>query len=154
MRKWNKRIAVLAMGLLLASGPAGMGVQDYGMVAQAHSGRTDSSGGHRDTKNKSGLGPYHYHCGGYPAHLHENGVCPYGGTGTGAVQETAAASTSQPDTVKAVQQALKDKGYDCGEADGIAGSKTEEAVRKFQQDNGLTVDGVIGQEVKGALGIA
>lgn len=43
----------------------------------AHSGRTDSSGGHRDNKNKSGLGYYHYHCGGHPAHLHENGVCPY-----------------------------------------------------------------------------
>ena len=43
----------------------------------AHSGRTDSNGGHRDNKNKSGLGSYHYHCGGHPAHLHENGVCPY-----------------------------------------------------------------------------
>ncbi len=43
----------------------------------AHSGRTDSSGGHRDNKNKSGLGYYHYHCGGYPAHLHTNGICPY-----------------------------------------------------------------------------
>lgn len=46
-------------------------------VVSAHSGRTDSNGGHRDNKNKSGLGSYHYHCGGYPAHLHENGVCPY-----------------------------------------------------------------------------
>jgi len=43
----------------------------------AHSGRTDSRGGHRDNKNASGLGSYHYHCGGYPAHLHEDGVCPY-----------------------------------------------------------------------------
>lgn len=43
----------------------------------AHSGRTDSSGGHRDNKNKSGLGSYHYHCGGHEAHLHPNGVCPY-----------------------------------------------------------------------------
>lgn len=43
----------------------------------AHSGRTDSKGGHRDNKNKSGLGSYHYHCGGHPAHLHENGICPY-----------------------------------------------------------------------------
>jgi hypothetical protein len=43
----------------------------------AHSGRTDGSGGHRDNKNKSGLGYYHYHCGGYPAHLHVKGVCPY-----------------------------------------------------------------------------
>ena len=43
----------------------------------AHSGKTDSSGGHKDNKNKSGLGSYHYHCGGHPAHLHTNGVCPY-----------------------------------------------------------------------------
>lgn len=43
----------------------------------AHSGRTDSYGGHKDNQNKSGLGSYHYHCGGYPAHLHDNGVCPY-----------------------------------------------------------------------------
>lgn len=44
----------------------------------AHSGRTDASGGHHDYKNKSGLGSYHYHCGGYPPHLHPGGVCPYG----------------------------------------------------------------------------
>lgn len=47
------------------------------ITASAHSGRTDSSGGHRDNKNKSGLGSYHYHCGGYPAHLHKSGYCPY-----------------------------------------------------------------------------
>lgn len=47
------------------------------MTATAHSGRTDSNGGHRDNKNVSGLGSYHYHCGGYPAHLHQNGICPY-----------------------------------------------------------------------------
>lgn len=38
----------------------------------AHSGRTDSSGGHRD----SSTGEYHYHHG-YPAHQHPNGKCPY-----------------------------------------------------------------------------
>lgn len=48
----------------------------------AHSGRTDSNGGHKDKKNKSGLGSYHYHCGGHPAHLHTNGVCPYSTTKT------------------------------------------------------------------------
>lgn len=46
-------------------------------LVEAHSGRTDSQGGHHDYKNKSGLGSYHYHCGGHPAHLHKNGVCPY-----------------------------------------------------------------------------
>lgn len=48
-----------------------------GTNAYAHSGRTDSSGGHKDNKNQSGLGSYHYHCGGNPPHLHENGICPY-----------------------------------------------------------------------------
>ena len=43
--------------------------------AAAHPGRTDANGGHRDNKNKSGLGSYHYHCGSHPAHLHPNGVC-------------------------------------------------------------------------------
>lgn len=45
-----------------------------------HSGRTDANGGHKDNQNKSGLGSYHYHCGGYQAHLHPNGVCPYKNT--------------------------------------------------------------------------
>ena len=43
----------------------------------AHGGKTDGAGGHRDNQNKSGLGYYHYHCGGHPPHLHEDGVCPY-----------------------------------------------------------------------------
>ena len=43
----------------------------------AHSGKTDARGGHRDNKNYSGLGNYHYHCDGYPPHLHTNGVCQY-----------------------------------------------------------------------------
>ena len=42
----------------------------------AHPGRTDSSGGHHDYNNASGLGNYHYHHGN-PAHLHKDGLCPY-----------------------------------------------------------------------------
>lgn len=38
----------------------------------AHPGSTDEDGGHHD----SSTGEYHYHHG-YPAHQHENGVCPY-----------------------------------------------------------------------------
>ena len=46
------------------------------LTASAHPGGTDANGGHHDYNNVSGLGDYHYHHG-YPAHLHENGVCPY-----------------------------------------------------------------------------
>ena len=53
----------------------------------AHSGRTDSSGGHKDNKNVSGLGYYHYHHG-YGPHLHPGGVCPY------AVSRTSSSSSS------------------------------------------------------------
>lgn len=38
----------------------------------AHSGNTDSNGGHYNQST----GEYHYHHG-YPAHQHPNGVCPY-----------------------------------------------------------------------------
>lgn len=49
--------------------------------AYAHSGGLDRNGGHHDYNNRSGLGYYHYHCWGYPPHLHPGGVCPYrGGT--------------------------------------------------------------------------
>ena len=58
------------------------------LSAFAHGGRTDGSGGHKDNKNKSGLGYYHYHCGGYPAHLHTNGVCPYRGGGSSSYSST------------------------------------------------------------------
>ena len=54
-----------------------LSIISIGVNAYAHSGRTDSSGGHKDNNNKSGLGSYHYHCGGHEAHLHPNGVCPY-----------------------------------------------------------------------------
>ena len=36
----------------------------------------------------SGLGSYHYHCGGYPAHLHTNGVCPYTSNQSSTTVET------------------------------------------------------------------
>lgn len=42
------------------------------IIIDAHSGGTDSKGGHRD----SSTGTYHYHHG-YPAHQHTDGICPY-----------------------------------------------------------------------------
>ena len=45
------------------------------------------------------------------------------------------------DDVKNVQQTLKNKGYSVGVVDGIYGIKTAGAVRKFQEDNYLTITG-------------
>lgn len=77
MNKLTKRISLCILSGALIFTPAAAGIPDNAIVSEAHSGRTDSSGGHHDNKNASGLGSYHYHCGGHPAHLHEGGVCPY-----------------------------------------------------------------------------
>ena len=67
-----------------------------GISVSAHSGKTDANGGHRDNQNKSGLGSYHYHCGGHPAHLHNNGICPYASsTATQKSTKTTTTATSQ-----------------------------------------------------------
>ena len=58
---------------------------------------------------------------------------------------------SKGSDVKDLQERLNALGYDCGEADGVFGSKTEAAVRRFQADNGLVVDGVAGMATQEAL---
>ena len=76
-------ILLIALSIIL------IGVNVYG-----HSGRTDSRGGHKDNQNKSGLGSYHYHCGGHPAHLHTNGVCPYSPSSQSSKSSTSSSSSS------------------------------------------------------------
>jgi len=46
----------------------------------------------------------------------------------------------------AIQQALKKAGYYQGGLDGKIGSKTKQALRSFQKDNGLEPDGVCGRQ--------
>ncbi len=60
-------------------------------------------------------------------------------------------SGSKGDEVKKLQNALNAQGYDCGAADGIFGAKTEAAVRNFQSDHSLTVDGIAGKATQAAL---
>ena len=101
MKKYIKKIvSVLIIILIVLS----MQISVY-----SHSGRTDANGGHKDNQNKSGLGSYHYHCGGYPAHLHPNGVCPYSsssstyssgsGTSSSATSGSSSSSSSSSKTI-------------------------------------------------------
>ncbi len=53
--------------------------------------------------------------------------------------------------IRDAQKDLATLGYEVGDADGIAGRKTKAAVRKFQSDNGLVVDGIIGPMVREEL---
>ena len=51
---------------------------------------------------------------------------------------------SRGSDVTYLQQRLTAKGYSVGTIDGIFGIKTLEAVKAFQAENGLTVDGIVG----------
>ena len=110
----RKRILSFMVAVLIGLTCVSVVVPDVALTVEAHSGRTDARGGHKDNKNASGLGSYHYHCGGHPAHLHPNGVCPYA---AGSVQAAPAAqqgagvavqaqSATQPATQPAVQQSF------------------------------------------------
>jgi peptidoglycan hydrolase-like protein with peptidoglycan-binding domain len=48
--------------------------------------------------------------------------------------------------VRAVQERLSLLGYWPGDADGIYGPATEDAVKRFQTTNGLEVDGIVGRQ--------
>lgn len=55
--------------------------------------------------------------------------------------------------VSQLQRDLSAKGYlDATAVNGIFDEATEEAVKKFQQDNDLTVDGVVGPQTGQKLG--
>lgn len=55
--------------------------------------------------------------------------------------------------VRTIQEKLVRWGYFEGPVDGIYGSKTAAAVRRFQQQNGLSADGVAGAATLSALGM-
>ena len=56
-------------------------------------------------------------------------------------------------TVKRVQQALNERGYDCGTPDGSSGKKTRKAIEDFQKSEGLEVTGAIDDRLWEALGM-
>lgn len=68
-------------------------------------------------------------------------------------QETLSQRGSRGSEVRQIQTKLKSWGYYTGSVDGIYGKLTEDAVRKFQRYNNLTVDGIAGPNTLSAMGI-
>ncbi len=60
---------------------------------------------------------------------------------------------STGDDVKKLQEELNKYGYGL-DTDGIFGVKTQSAVRDYQKNNGLSVDGIVGQKTWGKLNAA
>jgi N-acetylmuramoyl-L-alanine amidase len=55
------------------------------------------------------------------------------------------------DDVLTLQERLLELGYDAGRSNGLFGAQTEAALRNFQRDYGLTIDGICGPETVRAL---
>lgn len=106
------------------------------LFTEAHPGRTDSNGGHYVRTAGWGyeVGSYHYHNG-------------------GPSKNKPKESPKYSNDMKRIQERLNELGYDCGEADGIKGPQTEQAIKNFQSDNGLEPDGIVGPATRSALGI-
>jgi peptidoglycan hydrolase-like protein with peptidoglycan-binding domain len=69
---------------------------------------------------------------------------------------TARRSTQREPTqerYKEIQQALADKGYFRGEADGTWGPESVDALKRFQREQNLTEDGKLGSLSLIALGL-
>ena len=60
---------------------------------------------------------------------------------------------SRGDEVKKIQDKLKRWGYYSGSVDGIYGTQTVDAVKKFQRKNGLSADGIAGEKTLAKMGI-
>jgi peptidoglycan hydrolase-like protein with peptidoglycan-binding domain len=80
------------------------------------------------------------------------------GAGTAKILLAAADKNTKSDSssnsamsIRETQTALKKLGYYTGTIDGVTGSKTEQAIEKFQKANKLTADGVVGQTTKNKL---
>ncbi|SMF18622.1 Peptidoglycan-binding (PGRP) domain of peptidoglycan hydrolases-containing protein [Tistlia consotensis] len=64
------------------------------------------------------------------------------------------AVTEDRETVRKVQQALNDRGYDAGPADGVMGGKTRDAIRTFQSDAQQPMTSRIDGKLLSALGLS
>ena len=61
---------------------------------------------------------------------------------------------SRGEEVRQIQRKLTSLGYFSSAIDGIYGTRTQTAVRNFQRDRGLAVDGIAGPKTLSALGIS
>lgn len=77
-----------------------------------------------------------------------HGVCNYLGVSYKRAPNIAYPTIrrgSRGNMVRHLQYKLLSKFYNPGEIDGVFGAKVENAVRQFQKENGLVVDGIVGK---------
>ena len=135
--KLRRSMGPLARALLFGFGLAA--------VALAHGGGLDKNGCH--TNKKTG----EYHCHGTPAAAPPpapRGSTPAASSGSTSQRNfisidapAGSAAITERQLVLSVQFLLKSLGYALPKPDGALGAETVAAIRKFQQDDYLEVDG-------------
>ncbi|GEM_PF-1082589 len=79
-----------------------------------------------------------------PAAMEESGGMSQSGqsmTKSGHMQEGTTARNLNQSQVRELQNLLNDKGFKAGQADGVLGPKTRQAISQFQKSEGLTQTG-------------
>jgi peptidoglycan hydrolase-like protein with peptidoglycan-binding domain len=73
---------------------------------------------------------------------------------TASSSNPAHGNDQRSDTIRSVQQALNDQGYDAGTVDGVMGRHTQQALREFQQAQNLRQTGRPDERTLAALGVS
>ena len=149
MKTTKLLILALVLGAISASS-AFAGTRHWGYGHHGH------YGSHSNVYFSNGLGGYPYGYGygyGYPYY----GAYPYGyGYGYYAPRTTvyATARINDDHTVAAVQRRLSQGGYYHGSVDGVIGPATRVAIRSYERNNGLPVDGEIDRQLLRTMGLS
>ena len=131
MASWKMAVAFAGAGVMLA-GPA-FAQATTGSAAQTPRANETTSGAMKsDTGMKSGIGMK-----ARSARSGRKGVMAMAGD----------------EKVKAVQQALEDKGHHPGSVDGRMGPKTQQALRDFQKTQGMQATGHLDTKTMQSLGV-
>ena len=112
---------------------SGMSQPGSGTADQGTSGKDGNSG-----KSQSGTDP---------SNMGSSGSSS--GMGSSSMRGRSSGQTD----VRAVQEALKGKGFDPGPVDGVMGRKTQAALRSFQQSSSLSATGRLDAQTAQHLGI-
>ena len=76
-----------------------------------------------------------------------------GGMTAGAGMASGMAAQLDQQTIRDMQQALRDRGHEVGPIDGMWGQQTQSALREFQQAQGMQASGEPDQQTMSALGV-
>lgn len=150
-------ILALVLGAMAASSAVAQAVTRTSARTSINSSRTMAShwNHHQHYRHRSnvffgiGLGyPYGYGYG-YPYY----GAYPYGYGYGPRTTVYASARISDDATVAAVQRRLARGGYYHGSVDGVIGPATRSAIRSFERNNGLPIDGEIDSQLLRTMGL-